>query len=78
MRSTWPVGPGMLGLGEAMIDIVLSTSQLEGMSAEDFLPLDHPLDLGDIPASARRIGEVDAVIGENGVDFVRDRSDQGS
>src|SRR6202521_1108564 len=72
------VRPGMLGLGETMIDIVLRTGQFEGMGAEEFLPLDHCLYLGDAPASAAGIGKVDAIVGENNVDLIGDGLDQGS
>jgi hypothetical protein len=63
------VGPRMLGLGEAMIDIVLGTSQLEGV-AEEFLARHHRLDLCRTPAFAPWIGEVDAIVGEHGMNFV--------
>jgi hypothetical protein len=37
------VGPGMRGLGEAMIDIVASASHLKGGSPEEFAPREMAL-----------------------------------
>ncbi len=31
-----PVGPGMLGLGQAMIDVGFGAGEIEGMGAEEF------------------------------------------
>ena len=70
------VGPGVVGFCETMIDIVLRAGQIEGMGAEDRLMLDHRLDFRDAPAFASRFGEVGAVVGEDGVDFVGDDLDQ--
>src|SRR5271169_5547346 len=61
------VGPRVLGLGEAMVDVVLRTSEFESVSAEDLVPLEHGLDLGRSPAIAARLSEVRAVIGQDGV-----------
>lgn len=69
-------GPRTLGFGEAMIDIVASTSHLEGMSAEGLLARDHFIDLSSVLTLTTWIGEVDAVIGENGVDLIGDRFDR--
>ena len=30
------IGPGMLGLGETVIDVILSAGEFEGVGAEDF------------------------------------------
>jgi hypothetical protein len=60
----------MLGLGEAMIDIVLSAGQFENMSTEEFLAGHDRLDLCRSPACAAWIGEVDTIVGEHGMDFV--------
>jgi hypothetical protein len=35
-----------------------------------------PFDIGDAPALAARIGEVDTVVSEHGVDLVGDRFDK--
>lgn len=64
------VGPGVLGLGESVIDLGLGAGELEGMGAEEFSALESEPDLcGSRTAIARR-GEVDSVVGEHGMDFV--------
>ena len=35
IRSTWPFGPGVLGLGQPMIDLVEGAGVFEGMRVED-------------------------------------------
>src|SRR6266481_6530262 len=72
------VGPRVSGLGEAVVDVVLGAGEFEGMSAEHLATLDHSLDLGWPPAIAAGIGEVRAVIGQDGVDFVGNGFDKGS
>jgi len=72
------IGPGMLGLGETVIDIVPGAGQLEGMSSEEFLAFKLGLNLSRSPTVAAGIGEVDAVVGEDRVDFVRNGFDEGS
>jgi len=58
----------MMGLGEAVFDAVTATDAIEGMASE---------------AGCRsltvpgQIGELDAVVGEHGVDAVRNRFDEG-
>jgi len=66
----------MPGLGQAMIDIIAGTGYVEGMSPEWFLSLDHGFDIGHGPTPTAWIGEVGAVVGQNGVDLVRDCLDQ--
>ena len=62
------VGPGVPGLGEAMIDIVLRAGEFESVSAEDLVPVEHDLDLGRSPAIAAGLGEVRAIAhGESGL-----------
>lgn len=56
-----PVGPGMVGLGHLVFDSMNETEPVEGMAAKAcrwFL------------AVLRQIGELDAVIGEHGVDAI--------
>src|ERR1700730_14048069 len=72
------VGPRVLGLGEAMIDVVLRASEFEGVSAEDLVPLEHGLDLGRSPAIAAGLSEVGAIVGQDRVDFVGNGFDKGS
>ena len=51
------VGPMMLGLGEAMVDVGLGTGEFERMSAENLATLEHGLDLGWPPAITARLGK---------------------
>jgi len=70
------VGPRMLRLGQAVIDVVLGAGVFEGVCPEA-LPLGHSLfDLKDGRASSARGREVDAVVGENGMDLVGDCGDE--
>jgi hypothetical protein len=68
----------VLGLGEAVVDVVLGTRKFEGMGTEVFATLEHGLDLSWPPAIAAGISEVRAVVGQGGVDFVGNGSDKGS
>jgi hypothetical protein len=70
------VSPRMLGLGEAMIDVGFGAGVFEGVGSEWLLASDQLLDLRWPPALATRIGEVKAVVGEYGVDFVGNSGDQ--
>jgi len=72
------VGPWVLGLGEAMIDVVLRASEFKGVRAEDLVPLEHGLDLGRSPAIAAGLGEVRSIVGQDDVDFVGNGFDKGS
>src|SRR6266567_388728 len=72
------VGPRVLGLCETMVDVLLRASEFEGVSAEDLVPLQHSLDLDRSPAIAARLGEVRAIVGQDGVDFVGNGFDKGS
>jgi hypothetical protein len=63
-----PVGPGMVGLGQPMLDPMKEAEPVEGMATEArgwSLPV------------LRQIGELDAVVGEHGVDAIRDCFDEG-
>ncbi len=62
-----PVGPGMLGLGETVVDIIPGAGDFEGVGAEELFTRNHLLDLGRCPTLT--IGEVNAVIRENGVNL---------
>ena len=70
------VRPGMVRLGEAMIDIVLRTSQLKSMRPDRLALVERLFD----QRCRRRLvawrGELSAVIGENGMDFVGNSVDQ--
>ena len=69
------VGPWMVEFRQAMIDAVLRTGQVERMGPKRLIVGKHPLNLADAPTSLRR-GELKAVVGEHGVDPVRDAFDE--
>jgi hypothetical protein len=61
------VSPGMVRFGEPMVDAVPKTDPVKRMAAK----------AGRWPlAILRQIGELDAVVGEHGVDAIRDSRDQ--
>jgi hypothetical protein len=70
------VGPGMLGLGQPMIDVVEGAGIFEGMREEGLPVSDHVPDFGRGPGIASGISEVGSVVGEDGIDPVRDGGDQ--
>ena len=63
------VRPGMLGLGEAMINAFKCAGVFECMRPKMLFPLDHLADLGGAPGVALGVREVDAVVGEHRVDL---------
>lgn len=71
------VGPRMLGLGQAMVDVDDGAGVFEGMCSEGLLAFDHLPDLGRVPGFAPGIGEVGAVVGQHSVDLVGHGLDQG-
>src|SRR6266404_2453799 len=62
------VGPGMPGLGEAMIDSVQTADPVERVSAETG---------GGAFAIPGQIGELDSVVGEHGMNAIRNSCCQG-
>ena len=62
------VGPGMLDFGQPVFDAILITTHVEHMR---HVPGRRTIGV------TRREGELDAVVGEHGVDPVRHRRDQG-
>src|ERR1700722_3827033 len=58
----------MVGFGEAILDAVTATDPVERMAAEQG---------GGALAVLGQVGKLDAIIGEHGMDPVRDRLDQG-
>ena len=70
------VGPGVLGLGQPMIDIVEGAGVFEGMRVEELPIGDHLFDLSRRPCFASGVGEVGPVVGEDGMDPVGDGLDQ--
>ena len=59
-----PVGPGVIGLGQPVLDPMLFADAVEDVAAE------HRDDLGVAAAVLWQVGEGHAVIGEHGVDRV--------
>ena len=62
-----PVRLGMIGLGEAVVDAVQKTDPVKRMAAK--------VGRGSL-AILRQIGELDAVVGEHGMDPIGDSCDQ--
>ena len=61
------IGPGMPDLGQPMFDAVFFTAHVEHMG--------HPCRRGAVGVT-RRKGELDPIVGEDRVDFVRNGLDQ--
>src|SRR5579864_6102487 len=62
-----PIGPGVVGFGQAVFDAACSTDLLEGVEAV----------AGDLAvADARQVGELEAVVGQHGVNPIRHPRDQ--
>lgn len=61
LRSTLPIGPGVIGLGEAMLDAVFEADAIEHVDA-----------IAGCRSQAvlNGIAELNAVVGEHGVDLV--------
>lgn len=70
------IDPGMLGFGEAMVDIVAAESCLESMGAEALSSFPAPFDVWSRRADVASSGEVSAVVGQYGMDFVGNGLDQ--
>lgn len=70
------VGPRMVRFGEAVIDMMVSAGVFEGMSAEDLAALKGKADVVGGRSGIAWRGEVSAVVGEDGVDAVRNSGDQ--
>jgi hypothetical protein len=62
-----PVGPGMVGLSESVFDSMDITGAIEGMAAKSH---GWPLPV------LRQVGELDSVVGEYGVDAIRNCFDE--
>ena len=70
------VGPRVVGLGEAVIDIVASTREFESVSPEDLASGQGQLDVLRSRSGIARRSEVGAVVGENNMDAVGNGLDQ--
>jgi hypothetical protein len=66
----------MLGLCQPMIDVVLSAGVFEGVRPNGFSCLQRGLDVRHSRARIAWRGEVGSVVGEDGMDLVRDSGDQ--
>ena len=71
-----PVGPGMLGHGQAMIDIVVGAGVFEGVRPDGLSGVEGSLNVGGCRARVAWRGEVGSVVGEDRVDFIGDGGDQ--
>ena len=65
----------MFEFREAMLDAELRAGEVEGMGAKGLMSGQHLLNLGDAPAAMRR-RELKPIVGQDGVDRVRDTLDQ--
>jgi len=65
-------------LGQPVVDVGESAGVFERVGSEWLLAGDHLADLGWGPGFALGIGEVDAVIGQRDMDFVRHGLDRGA
>jgi hypothetical protein len=74
--STCPLVHGMLGLCQPMIDVVLGAGIFEGVRPNELSSLQGGLDVRRRRARIAWRGEVGSVVGEDGVDLVRDGGDQ--
>jgi len=61
------VGPGMVGLGQTVADAMMTTDAIEGVSTPSCRNPSTVL---------RQIGELDSVVGEHGVDAIRNGPDE--
>lgn len=71
-----PVGPRMIGLGEAMIEVMAGAGVFKGMSPKEFAALHRQLDGGSSGLGVARSGEVGAVVGEDGMNAIGDELEQ--
>ena len=70
------IGPGMPGFHGSMLDVILSTGELEGVSAEDFSVCHRLADLRHCRSTSAGRSELDAVVGQHRVDRVGHGLDQ--
>ena len=70
------IGPRMLDLGQPVINVVSGASTLECVTPEQLSFCQHLHDVGWRPAAASWISELNAVVGENRVNGVRNSSNE--
>ncbi len=61
------VRPGMVRLGQAMVNVVLGASQVEGMTTKQRPVGKQSLDVRRRPSASGRVGEMRAVVGKRGM-----------
>ncbi len=66
------VGPGMVGFGEAVVDVETCAGEFESVGSEEFTALESEFDVGGGGAGVAWSSEVGTVVGEDGVDAVRE------
>ena len=71
-----PIGPGMLGLCQPMVDIVLGAGVFEGVRPNEFAGVEGRLDVRRCRARIAWRCEVGPVVCEDGVDLVGNGVDQ--
>jgi hypothetical protein len=71
-----PIGPWMLGLCQPVIDVVLGAGVFEGVRPNELSSLPGGLDVRCRRARIAWRGEVGSIVGEDGMDLVRDGGDQ--
>ena len=70
------VGPRMFRLGQPMIDVVLGAGVFEGVRPDRFSGVESRLDVRRGRTRVAWRGEVGSIVGEDGVDLIRDGGDQ--
>jgi hypothetical protein len=70
------IGPGMFDFGQPVINVVSGASTLECVTPEQLSFCPHFPDVCWRPAAASWISELNAVVGENCVDIVRNSSNE--
>jgi hypothetical protein len=70
------IGPGMFDFGQPVINVVSGASTLECVTPEQLSFCPHFPDVCWRPAAASWISELNAVVGENSVEIVRNSSNE--
>jgi hypothetical protein len=71
-----PIGPGMLGLCQPVVDVALRAGVFEGVRPNGLCGVKSRLDVRRGCTRIAWSGEVGSVVGEDGVDLVGDGGDQ--
>ena len=70
------IGPGMLDLGQPVINVMVGASTLESMAPEQLSFCPHLPNIDRRPTSPGRIGELNAIVVKNSVDGVGNRCNE--